>query len=704
MKTILHSLFIAVMLFVAASAIQAQIPRTITYQGVVVDGQGKFISDGTHNVSLKLYEAVDAPNAIYTENQVNRPFLRGIFDVIIGSVTPIPNTVGFDKPYFLGISVDGGNEMVPRTAISGAPYALMANGIVGGAVKSLNGQSGVVVLKSGTGTTLTSTNDTITINSTGVGGTGIQGVSNADNSIAVASPTGPTASIAVAVSGITTTKIADLAVTPGKIDGTGITAGMVLMANGLGGVAWQTAPGGGLTLPYLGSVVNNGGAFAIQNTGTGSGGMFTVTNATSAGNALAGNTNGGPASVGIYGQNSGTGRAGFIEVTNPASNATTLAVRTAGLGVVADISDLNAANSANILQVMTTGTGRVGFFQISNVTNGSNAIEATTNGNGNAIVGTAAAAGGVAGIVGKTTNAAGMGVYGVTADGGVGTNANSAVMGSSGNGNGVQGSTATGFGVEGYASSTGIGVHGVIGAGGTTARAAVFEQNAATVTGNVLEATSAGTGTAGHFTNTNAANTKPTLEGINASTTSTAIAVLGEISNSSSGPSNVATAVRGQHKGTTAIGIGVWGSHAGAGTGVYGSTVTGTGVQGYTSGDGVPVLATYGGASTSGTALQIDNGFMKVSGVTKTAYVHTTAAINIGAGGRTFLAYNGMAATDIVIVTHQLVAAPLKSAGGAGLGYGVVWNAGQNRWEIVLEDQVTAMPVGEKFNVMVIKQ
>jgi hypothetical protein len=67
-----------------------------------------------------------------------------------------------------------------------------------------------------------------------------------------------------------------------------------------------------------------------------------------------------------------------------------------------------------------------------------------------------------------------------------------------------------------------------------------------------------------------------------------------------------------------------------------------------------------------------------------------------------------MAATDIVIVTHSLSGSALKkNIGGAvfdGIAYGVMWNGTNARWEIYLEDQQTNMPVGEKFNVLVIKQ
>jgi hypothetical protein len=700
MRHFIQSLLIAVLVAATLSTANAQIPRMFTYQGVVVDGTGKLISDGPHNLTLNLYTQATGSTAIYSENQTGVVFVKGIFNVMVGSVTTIPASLGFDKAYFLGVSVDGGAEMTPRTTISPSPYAI---GLAGGAVNSINGKSGAVVIKAGTGTTLTTAGDTITLNSTGVGGNGIQGVSNADNSIAVANPTGPTASVSVAIGGITTTKLADQAVTSAKIDGTGITAGMILMANGLGGVSWQALGGGsGLTLPYTGLLTNGSTGISISNLGTGGAGSFIVSNAANPANALSASSNGNGASATIYGLHSGLGRSAFFEITNAQNSSDVLFARTAGIGVAIDASIINNANGLNALQGLTLGTGRAGFFQITNGANASNALEATTNGTGNGILGSTAAAGASgAGVEGKTTNNNGIGVLGLTADGGAGVSTNSAVMGSSGNGYGVEGSTSSGYGVEGFAGVTGIAIHGLVGSGGTTARAAVLEQNSATTTGNVLEATSKGTGIAGYFNNTNGNNGNPTLEAINASTNGNAIGIYGEISNSSS-----TVAIKGVHKGTTVAGTGVLGSHAGGGVGVYGTSVTGVGTEGFVTGDGVAILGSYGGASTSGTSLQVDNGYIKVSGATKSVYVHTVNANNLVAG-RSFLSYPGMASTDMLIITHQFVAVALQKtvAGIAqGIAFGTLWNAAQNRWEIFLEDQATALPLGEKFNILVIKQ
>lgn len=611
--------FFVVFFATSLSPANAQIPRTFSYQGVVIDGSGKFISDGPHNIQIFLYDALGAGFPLYSENQTGVVFVKGLFNVMIGSVTTIPSSVTFDKGYFLGIAVDGAAEMTPRTAISPAPYALYAakaGSLAPGAkgvVTSVNTQEGAITIKAGSGTVITNDGATITVNSTGVGGTGIQGVQNGDASITIANAAGPVASISVANGGITTAKIAanavgssqitnnavgtaaiaDGAVTLSKINSAGATNGKVLTSNG-STLSWQTPPGGGLVLPFSGSVSNAGDALSITNTGAGRSGLFSVSNVNSTAFGLTATSNGAANSVAIYSDNSGSGRSGFFEITSTSNSSTALSGKTQGLGVAADIIIANTTNSSNAFQVSTNGTGSAGNFQISNTDNSANGIEVAT----------------------------------------------------------------------------------------------------------------AGTGISGRFANSNSANTNPTLAAINASTSSVAVAVYGEISNSPTDAGTGAAAVRGVHSGTSSIGSGVWGSQNGSGNGVLGTTATGNGVEGLCSGNGVAILGKFAGTSTSGTALQLDNGYMKVSGNTKTAFVHATAVANI-LGNRTFLNYPGMLASDIVIAVHSLVANALKKPIGGiqeGISYGVWWNVANNRWEIYLEDQITNMPVGENFNVLVIKQ
>lgn len=134
------------------------------------------------------------------------------------------------------------------------------------------------------------------------------------------------------------------------------------------------------------------------------------------------------------------------------------------------------------------------------------------------------------------------------------------------------------------------------------------------------------------------------------------------------------------------------GSIYSAGVGGYGDY----GVLGYSaSATGAGIIAQH---SAGKNALEINNGFIKVSGTNKTAFTITTVT-GVGgntAGNLTTLSYTGMAFTDILIVTHNWQANYIGAIG-------TYWTG--TAWAIFREDgPFTTMPNGEKFNIMVIKQ
>jgi hypothetical protein len=184
----------------------AQIPRTISFQGVLADASGNFVADGVHRLTVRLYDSPTAASAIYSETH-DATVVRGVFNVIIGSQTPIPPSLSFDRAYFLGVSVGTGAELLPRTPMTSVPYALragVANELAPGAavVRSVNGRTGEVTLQGAGSTTVTQAGGTITISSSGGGGaTGIQGVQNIDGTITVANPNGPVATLGITDSG-----------------------------------------------------------------------------------------------------------------------------------------------------------------------------------------------------------------------------------------------------------------------------------------------------------------------------------------------------------------------------------------------------------------------------------------------------------------------------------------------------------------------
>ena len=127
MKTSSALGFAALLLVLTALQAQAQVPLTLSYQGVLSDADGNAAPDGTYTLTFTLYDADTAGQTLWTEAQIV-PITKGLFQVILGSVVPL--NVPFDAPYWLGVKVDQEAEMVPRVALTASAYSLSSRAMV----------------------------------------------------------------------------------------------------------------------------------------------------------------------------------------------------------------------------------------------------------------------------------------------------------------------------------------------------------------------------------------------------------------------------------------------------------------------------------------------------------------------------------------------------------------------------------------------
>jgi len=165
----------------------AQIPKTISYQGVLTEASGTAVPDGNYNLTFKLYDVAAGGAALWTETQsvvVN----KGMFSVILGSANLL--TLPFDKPYWLGMTVGSGSEMTPRIPLSSAPYSFRTNTVPdssittskiaqgavtnskiasGQVVKSINSLKDDVTITAGSNVSVTSSGNAVTIAASGGG-------------------------------------------------------------------------------------------------------------------------------------------------------------------------------------------------------------------------------------------------------------------------------------------------------------------------------------------------------------------------------------------------------------------------------------------------------------------------------------------------------------------------------------------------------
>jgi len=162
MKTRFTALFnvFALVCTLGFATANAQIPQTINYQGYLTTPSGAAVN-GNVAMTLKLYDAVVAGNELYAETHPSVTVANGIFNVQVGSVTPMG--LNFTAPYFLGVTVGTDPEMTPRRPLTAAPYAVTAENIAPGGNINLSASATAAgnVYKGGE----------LFIHSTGVGGT-----------------------------------------------------------------------------------------------------------------------------------------------------------------------------------------------------------------------------------------------------------------------------------------------------------------------------------------------------------------------------------------------------------------------------------------------------------------------------------------------------------------------------------------------------
>ena len=114
------------------TSVQADVPRTIHYQGKLTTREGSPIT-GDHTVILRLYDAVTGGNKLWEEEHqlVLAEDDNGVFSVVLGSKTAFSSSITFNDPVWLSIEVDGGGEFSPRQPLAAASYAINADQLDG---------------------------------------------------------------------------------------------------------------------------------------------------------------------------------------------------------------------------------------------------------------------------------------------------------------------------------------------------------------------------------------------------------------------------------------------------------------------------------------------------------------------------------------------------------------------------------------------
>jgi len=123
-------------LFAAPNA-QTASTGTIAYQGRLADAEGNALTD-TVNMSFRLYSAASGGASLWEEQWTGTTSLQvsdGLFNVMLGSVSPIPqDVITGNSNLFLGITVGTDSEMSPRVQLGSVPFATQALTVPDGSI------------------------------------------------------------------------------------------------------------------------------------------------------------------------------------------------------------------------------------------------------------------------------------------------------------------------------------------------------------------------------------------------------------------------------------------------------------------------------------------------------------------------------------------------------------------------------------------
>ena len=111
----------------------AEVPKILHYQGVLSDSAGipvHCLTDGscddTYSMSFTLYAQAEGGQALFTQEEAAVSISEGVFDVTLGTSEPISLTDVEGADLYLGISINGETEMLPRLRVASSAFALRA--------------------------------------------------------------------------------------------------------------------------------------------------------------------------------------------------------------------------------------------------------------------------------------------------------------------------------------------------------------------------------------------------------------------------------------------------------------------------------------------------------------------------------------------------------------------------------------------------
>lgn len=119
-----------------------EISRLVPFQGRLHGSDGQVVSDGVYDLTFTVYDTPTGGTAAWSENHSQVSVIHGYVNVLLGAVNPLDQQnyanqeplydkskthVDFTEKKYLGISINGGAEMFPRSQLVPSFHAYTAN-------------------------------------------------------------------------------------------------------------------------------------------------------------------------------------------------------------------------------------------------------------------------------------------------------------------------------------------------------------------------------------------------------------------------------------------------------------------------------------------------------------------------------------------------------------------------------------------------
>ena len=103
----------------------AEVPATFSYQGILKDFEGQPVEDGVYAIKFSIYDAETEGSVLWeSEGFIPIQTTNGLFQHILGSTDPIPDSLSRYSDLWVGIAIDLDEELVPRTKLVSVPFSI----------------------------------------------------------------------------------------------------------------------------------------------------------------------------------------------------------------------------------------------------------------------------------------------------------------------------------------------------------------------------------------------------------------------------------------------------------------------------------------------------------------------------------------------------------------------------------------------------